>query len=198
MKQDENIRRRQTDFRQTNAYAMQNGLILGLWAIGCQACYVGGLTHPILSTFWLLSLLGMPVVLLMLTLRFRRIVGLDVNFPFSRGFMHAFLALLYTAIWAALATYIYMAFLDKGFIMDHLEASVTNPETLQAMNESGLTQQIAESTGGLGIQEVVAQLRAIGPATWTSAIIYIYMLCSPVLSVFIGICTMRRVHYGQR
>lgn len=197
MKKNEMIRQRQANLRQTNAYAMQNGLILGLWAIGCQACYVGGLTYPILSTFWLLSLLGIPVMLLALTLSFRRVVGLDVNFPFSRGFMHAFLTMLYTAIWAAIATYIYMAFVDKGYIFDHIYTSVTNPETLKAMEDSGLTQQIAEATGGHTLTEVIDDLRSIGAATWTAAIIYMYMLTSPVLAMLVGLCTMRRVHYRK-
>ena len=43
MENEEIIRLRQANFRQTNAYAMQHGIMLGLWAVGCQACYVAGL-----------------------------------------------------------------------------------------------------------------------------------------------------------
>lgn len=198
MEKDELIRQRQASFRQTNAYAMQNGLILGLWAIGCQACYVLGLDHQMFSTLWLLMFLGIPVVTYLLTLRFRKIVGLDVNFTFSRGFMHAFLTMMYAAVWASVATFIYMQFFDNGHIFDCFAKQLSDPETIKAMNESGLTQSIAESTGGRTPIEIINMLRTIGAGNWAAMIIYMYILTSPILSVIIGLLTMRRVHYTRQ
>lgn len=189
------IRLRQANFRQTNAYAMQNGIILGVWAIVCQACYVGGLTNPILSTVWLLMLIGIPFVTWILTLRFRRIVGLDVNFPFARGFMHAFLTLLYCAVWAGVATFVYMQFFDGGFIFDTIAKNVSDPAVLKQLEEAGLTQQINEATNGKGIAEIISELRNVGAGNWAALIIYFYMFASPVVAVVVGLLTIHRVHY---
>lgn len=198
MEKDELIRQRQASFRQTNAYAMQNGIILGLWAIACQACYVLGLEHHVFSTLWLLMFLGIPVVTYLLTLRFRKIVGFDVNFTFSRGFMHAFLTMMYAAVWASVATFVYMQFFDNGYIFDCFAKQLSAPETIKAMNESGLTQSIAESTGGRTPVEIINMLRTIGAGNWAAMIIYMYILSSPILSVIVGLLTMRRVHYSRQ
>lgn len=197
MQNDEMIKARQANFRQTNAYAMQNGVILGLWAIICQACFVGGLSVPMLSTLWLLTLLGIPVVCYILTLRFRRIVGLDVNFTFTRGFLHSFLTLLYAAVWAGIAVFVYMQFFDNGYIFDCYVTNLSAPETVKAMHETGLDKSIAEATGGLSATDVVNELRTIGAGNWTAVIIYLYMLCSPPISVLVGLLCIHRVHFKQ-
>lgn len=197
MKNDEMIKIRQANFRQTNAYAMQHGLFLGVWAIVCQACFVGGLSIPMLSTLWLFMLLSIPVVCYLFTLRFRRIVGFDVNFSFSRGFLHSFLTLLYTAVWAGIAVFFYMQFFDHGYIFDCYTTNLSAPETVKAMHEAGLDKSIEEATGGLSPTDVVNELRTIGAGNWTAVIIYLYMLCSPPLAVLIGLLTMHRVHFKQ-
>lgn len=192
------IRLRQANFRQTNAYAMQNGIILGVWAIACQACYVGGLANPMLSTVWLLMLLGIPVVTWILTLRFRRIVGLDVNFPFARGFMHAFLTLLYCAVWAGVSTFVYMQFFDGGFVFDAIAKNVSDPAVLKQFDEAGLTQQLNEATNGKGIIDIVNELRTVGAGNWAALIIYGYMFASPVVAVVVGLLSIHRVHYNKQ
>lgn len=197
MEKDEMIRLRQANFRQTNAYAMQNGIILGVWAIICQACYVGGLTTPLLSTVWMLMLLAIPVVTWILTLRFRRVVGLDVNFPFARGFMHAFLTLLYCAVWAGVATFVYMQFIDGGHIFDCIVKNVNDPAFAKQMSEAGLEQQISEATNGKTIVDLINELRSVGAGNWAAMIIYLYMFTSPVISVIVGLLTMHKVHYHR-
>lgn len=195
MEKDDIIRQRQANFRQTNAYAMQNGLFLGLWAIMCQTFYVLGLRYPICGTLWQLTLLAIPVLATVLTLRFRKIVGADVSFPFSRGFTHAFLMLMYTAVWASVATFVYLQFFDNGFMFDALEALVQDPVMVKTMEEMGMTQEIKEATNGQTPLEMVKLLRTIGPGNWTAVIIYLYILTSPIMALIAGLVSMRRVHY---
>lgn len=197
MEKDELIRQRQANFRQTNAYAMQNGLLLGLWAIMCQALWVAGLRSSLCGLLWQLTLLAIPILATLLTLRFRKIVGLDVNFSFSRGFTHAFLMLMYTAVWAGVATYVYMQFFDGGFVFDALETTLRDPAIVKMMKESGLTQQFTEATNGLTPLEMVKVLRGFGAGNWTGAIIYLYILTSPVIAVIAGLVCRRRVHYKR-
>lgn len=194
MEKDELIRQRQANFRQTNAYAMQNGIILGVWSSLCLACFVGGLSNPAFSTLWMLMMIGIPVVTWVLTLRFRRIVGLDVNFPFNRGFMHAFLTLLYCAVWAGVVTFVYMQFFDNGFIFDTYVQRLSDPELIKAMDAAGMTQQIKEATGGLSAIDVVNEMRNVGAGNYAALIIYTYMLSSPIIAVMVGLLTMHRVH----
>lgn len=198
MEKDEMIRQRQANFRQTNAYAMQNGMILGVWVIMCHAFFVAGLSNPLFSNFWLLTLLGIPVVDCFLTLRFRRIVGLDINFPFARGFIHSFLTLLYTAVWAAVVTFVYLQFFDNGYIFDCYAHNLSDPQTIKMMEESGMMQQVKEATNGLTPVDLVNQMRAFGAGNYAAMIIYFYIFASPVISVIVGLVCMRRVHYKNR
>ncbi len=193
MKTDENLRMRQANFRQTNAYAMQHGIMLGLWAIGCQACYVAGLSQPLFSNLWLLMLIGIPVLVCVLTLRLRRIAGEDIPFSFSRGFVHSFLTMLYTAVWAAVATFVYMQFFDKGYVFDCYVAALSKPEMMKMMEQTGMAQTIKDSTNGHDIIDVINELRNFGAANFSALIIYFYMLSSPFISILSGLVSMRRV-----
>lgn len=195
MTNDEMIRMRQANFRQTNAYAMQNGMFCGLWTIGCLACFVGGLTQPMLADLWLLMLVGFPVFVWILTLRFRKIVGLDVNFPFARGFMHALLTQLYASIWAGVATFVYMQYVDGGFLFDCWLKTASDPALQQQMELSGMNDQIRELTGGGNFASLIDDLRHLGSATYTAMIIYFHIFASPIIATLVGLCSIHRVHY---
>lgn len=195
MEKDELIRQRQANFRQTNAYAMQNGIIVGLWAVVCQACFVAGLTRPAFSTLWMLMLVSIPVVVWLLTLRFRKIVGLDVNFTFSHGFMHAFLTLMYAAVWAGVATFVYLQFFDNGYIFDCYAKNFSDPATVKMMTDTGLMDQIKEATGGESPVDLINEMRNVGAGNYAAIIIYGYMLVSPVIAVVVGLLSIHRVHY---
>lgn len=192
---DKRIRERQANFRQTNAFAMQHGMILGLWAVVCQAFYVLGLSSPLFSNLWLLTLLAIPAITILLTLRLRKIVGNDVSFPFSRGFVHAILTVMYASVWAAVATFVYMHFFDNGYVFDYFIEAFSRPEMQKAMKESGLEENIRNSTGGMTVIDFINGLRTFGAANFAAMIIYLYMLFSPFIALLSGLLCMRRVRY---
>ena len=193
---EKKIRERQANFRQTNAFAMQHGMMLGIWAIGCQACYILGLSSPLFSNLWLLMLIGIPVVTALLTLRLRKIVGEDVSFPFSRGFVHGILTVMYASVWAAIATFVYMQFFDKGYIFDYFVKAFSTPEMQKLLQESGLEENIRTSTNGMTIIDFIDGLRTFGAANFAAMIIYLYMLSCPFIALISGLVSMRRVKYN--
>lgn len=183
---------RQNNFRQTNAYAMQNGLILGVVAITSLGCFVLGLSMPMFSTLSLLLSLFFPIVACLLTLRFRKEVAAQLPFSFSRGFSHTLLSVLYAGIWAGIATFVYMAFFDQGYIFDQYLLNLQQPEMQQMMRETGLTEQIKTNTGGLTLSQVIEQLRDISAGTYAAMIIYLYLLSAPILALIGGFIGLRR------
>lgn len=188
----EEIRKmRQINFRQTNAYAMQYGIILGIWATASLSCFVLGLSYPPLSTLSLMLTLAFPVVAILLTLRFRREVSEALPFSFSRGFTHTLLAVLYAGIWAGIATFVYMAFFDHGYLFDQYLTNLNQPEMQQLLAQSGMSEQIKQSTGGLSLQQVIEQLREVSAATYAAMIIYLYTLSAPILAVLGGLIARR-------
>ncbi|MDO5075124.1 MAG: DUF4199 domain-containing protein [Bacteroidales bacterium] len=183
---------RQINFRQTNAYAMQNGILLGVVAITSLGSFVIGLSFPLFSTFSLLLTLLFPLLALGLTLRFRREVAAQLPFSFSRGFSHTLLSVLYAGIWAGIATFVYMAFFDHGYIFEQYLTHLSRPDMQQMMQETGLNEQIRVSTGGLSPQQVIEQLRDISAGTYAAMIIYLYILSAPLLAVLGGFIALRR------
>lgn len=183
---------RQINFKQTNAFAMQNGLILGIFAIITQACFVIGLSTPFFSTIWLVMLFNIPIFSIFLTAKFRREVALDVPFSFSRGFTHTLLVVLYAGIWAGIAAYVYLAFFDNGYIFDAYQASLTSPENVKVLKESGLDAQIKEMTGGLTLPQLIDEMRNIGSGYYAASIVYCYLLTSPFFAILGGLFNIRR------
>ena len=76
-------------FQQTNAYAMQNGLWLGLWGWFSLVAFRYSFSSVLCSNLLMLMTLAGPVLGVVLTGRFRRsVAGADGAFTFGRGFTH--------------------------------------------------------------------------------------------------------------
>ena len=71
MSPEEIKRMRQINFKQTNAFAMQNGLILGAVGIATLAAFIAGQSLPLFGSLHLLLLLCTPLLAVWLTARFR-------------------------------------------------------------------------------------------------------------------------------
>ncbi len=177
-------------FRYLNGYAMQYGLFLGVWYILVSAAYVGSFAMPILSSFCFFLFLSIPFLIALLTARFRSLV--EGEFSFNKGFSFAFLTSLYACVWQALAVYIYLAYIDNGFVFDSFQASLERPEVKEELERSGIMPQIMEITNGGGIESLVDGLRMITPATYTAVIIYFNFIIAPVLSAFVALTLKRR------
>lgn len=183
---------RQINFKQTNAFSMQSGILLGLFAIITQVCFVISLKIPLFSTIWLVMLINIPIFAIFLTAKFRREVAPNCPFSFSRGFTHTLLIMLYAGVWAGIATYVYLTFFDKDYMFDAYQASLTAPETVKAIQESGLERQIKEMTGGLNLIQFIDEMRKLSSAHYAASIVYFYLLTSPFIAILGGLFNIRR------
>ena len=67
--------------RQINAFAMQDGVALGLWGAGSLTAFRWSFAMPFFSTLYMVMLLGTPLFAYWLTLRFRRTTVEGGAFP---------------------------------------------------------------------------------------------------------------------
>ncbi|EJX03451.1 hypothetical protein, membrane, partial [gut metagenome] len=101
--------------REVNQYAMQNGIVLGLFGIASLAVFKWSFYHPFFSTLFMVMLIGSPVLGVFLTFKYRQAsVGTDAPFGFARGFLHALFTGFYASIWVALFTFVYLNYFDHG------------------------------------------------------------------------------------
>ena len=104
----------QKPFAQINAFAMQNGLILGAWVLLAQWAFIGSFTYSVLSIVSLFMMLFAPILLYLLTKKFRTAVAPTGVFTITQGFLHALLTTVYASTWVAIGVYVYLTYFDGG------------------------------------------------------------------------------------
>jgi len=177
-------------FKQTNAFAMQYGVVLGIIGI-LSLCAMGLSFHiSIFSFFSTLLTVGSPIVAALLTLRFRKAVMVETEgFSFGRGFLFTFMMGAYASIWVALFVFVYLAYIDNGAFFDAYEAMLTQPELVAEMRRSGVMEQLAAA--GTNLTDIVATMRGISPAQYAGMVIYLSILAAPVISAIIALIARR-------
>lgn len=178
----------QNIFRQTNAFAMQYGIWLGLWGILSLCLMVVSLRETALSSLSSAMFPGSLVLAGFFAFRFRRSVMTESEgFAFKRGFIFTLMLGFYACLWIALFVFLYLAYWDNGAVFNAYEQFLNRPELSEAISKSG----ILDMAGG-NVSTFVDALRSIPPAQYAGMIIYITILSSPVISAIIALIVRRR------
>ncbi len=179
--------------KQTNAYAMQNGALLGGWSLLCGALLVAAMSWSEAGWYFVPVAWATPVVCTVLTLRFRdKVAGRTGSFSFGRGFAHTFLMSLYASVWLALGVYLYLAYLDQGRVFDAYGRMLENPSVAADLERSGMAAEIDRLTEGKGPSALADMMRAVPAASYSAMVIYSAILFSPPVSAIIALISQRR------
>ena len=180
-------------FQQTNAYAMQNGLWLGLWGWFSLVAFRYSFSSVLCSNLLMLMTLAGPVLGVVLTQRFRRsVAGANGSFSFGRGFTHTLFMGFYASIWVAVGIFVYLNYFDNGAIFSDYAAALSRPELQQALQESGLLEQLNAASGEGGLEGLPDALRSVGPAGYAAASLYMAMFATPLIALFAGAVCRRK------
>ena len=180
-------------FQQTNAYAMQNGLWLGLWGWLSLVAFRYSFSSVLCSNLLMFMTLAGPVLGVVLTGRFRRsVAGADGAFTFGRGFTHTLFMGFYASIWVAVGIFVYLRYFDNGAIFSDYAAALSRPELQQALQESGLLEQLNAASGEGGLEGLPDALRSVGPAGYAAASLYMAMFATPLIALFAGAVCRRK------
>ena len=172
----------------SNSYAMLHGIFLGIWGILSLVFNVLSLTQEWMQLPVMLFTLSSPFFACWLTFRFRREVAPcpTQNFSFTAGFLHTFFCGFYASLWVALFVYIYLRFLDGGYVYEQL---LNAPDFQQALRASG-SSDMFESVGG--IREMIKLMRELPPSSYASAFFIYSLLLAPFFSLIIGAVSSRK------
>lgn len=181
----------QKPFAQINAFAMQNGLILGVWVLLAQGAFIGSFTYSLLSMVHLFMMLFAPILLYLLTKKFRTAVAPTGVFAITPGFLHTLLTTVYASTWVAIAVYVYLTYLDGGYLFDSYVAYFSRPEVKELIAQKDVQQELATALQGMSLEEVVNGLRCVPPATYAMMVFYGNLMVSPILSLLIAIFLKR-------
>lgn len=170
-----------------NNYAMQNGIILGLFGIISLVVFKWSLTIPFMSTLFYVMLLGSPFLTAYLTMKLRNQYVKEIGkFTYMNGFMHAFFTGFYASIWVALFTFIYLQYFDHGAIFAAYAKVIDTPEMQLYLQQSGLNTEISQISGAQGVQGLVEALRNVGSATYAAMSLYCTLIFGPIFSAIIA------------
>lgn len=131
------------EYAQLKAFARQDGALLSLLWIGSFACYIQGLTNPMLATAALLLLIGSPFYAAS-RLRHFRDVAREGLISFRRGWAYNILIFFYGGLLLAAAVFIYFAYMDDGYLLGRFTQLLNTPEGQQAMEAYGMGDQVSE------------------------------------------------------
>lgn len=184
-------------FSQTNAYAMLHGLLVGVWSVAVFTVFVWSLSNPALSTLYLFAVMMSPVLVIMTTIRFRREVAeANSRFTFGRGFSHTLLVSVYGSLWLAIAIFVYLTWLDHGFIFDAYTAQWQTPEMIDLFKATELDKQIAEATGGLTPVQMIDAMRQVSPPNYAVMAVYGGFMAGMPLALIGGLLCRRSPRYA--
>ena len=170
-------------FRQTNAYAMQLGGILGLyWCLGLL-CMVAGFQVSFLHSLVPLIVLGAPLLGYFLARYFEGQVRADAPVDFVRAFLFCYLMYLYATVILGGVTYIYFTMFDEGSFIEANIAKLQRPEMKELLSSPQMQSQINEALTTTGFKSLEEMFRSVTPLMLAANIVDLNLLIGVILSI---------------
>ena len=132
------------EYIQLKAFARIDGLWLSLMWMASFACYVAGISMPLLSAVALVLIASTPFFVGR-RLRLFRDYGLEGSISFLRAWGYVIMMFFYGALLFAAAQYVYFKFLDQGYLLAMFSKMMSRPENVEMLKQMGMTDTVNES-----------------------------------------------------
>lgn len=176
-----------------NYFAMQSGIVLGIFGIVSLIVFRWSLVYPFFSTLFGVMLVSCPILTTFLTIRVRNYHVADTGeFSFMSAFLHTLLTGIYASIWVALFIFVYLQYFDHGTIFDDYAQAINTPEMQVYLQESGINEQLNIISGSQGIQGLIETMKRIGSVTYAVMPLYITIFFGPIISTIIAIICRKK------
>lgn len=167
------------EYIQLRAFARVDGTYVGILWIASFACYLGGLSSPMLGLVGGILAVASPFFAAKRLIKFRDDIR-DGEISGRRSMLYYALMFFYASLLFALAQYLYFAFLDGGYLMREYTSMLSSPEMKQAMQAYGMTaDQLME-----GLKEFANTSPIMTALNIMTMNITIGLICSLPVSLF--------------
>lgn len=143
---DTNIYMVQEEYIQLKAFARIDGALLAAVWVASFACYIFGMSVPMLMMCGMLIAVGSPFFAAIRLRKFRD-VARDGVISFRRGYAYTILEFFYAALLFAIAQFVYFQFLDNGYLISRLVEMMNTEQTQQIIQAYGMGDMLEESLG---------------------------------------------------
>ena len=176
------------EFYQLKAFARQDGALLSVLWIGSFACYILGITTPMLGTLALILIVASPFFAAN-RLRHFRDGAREGVISFLRGYAYTAMTFFYAALLLAAAIYIYFAFIDDGYLLSTFNKLLGTKEGKQMIELYGMTDQI---------QATLKELAALRPIDYAVNMLSVNITIGLILGLPIAAVMQRSGQSGLR
>lgn len=175
-------------FQTINQSAMRSGLFLGGWGVAGVFLATFALAYPSLALVTDVVLLGSPVIAWKLTDHYAKTCA-DVQgyFTFGAGFSFCSLMGTYAMLWILIAVAFVINDEGTGLLTTNLIAQVETPEYRQALQETGVLNNLDIATKGKGFETLIESIRSLSRIDAMTLILFANLFINPIFSLFIGL-----------
>ena len=136
------------EYKQLKAFARQDGALLSLLWIGALACYIQGLSSPILGMIAMLLIVASPFYAANRLRKFRDEAREGI-ISFMRAYGYTVLTYFYGGLLLAIAIFAYFQFMDNGYLLGMLTDALNTEEGQQMVKAYGMADDISQSLAEL-------------------------------------------------
>lgn len=132
------------EYKQLKAFARQDGALLSLLWIGAMACYIKGLTSPMMAMAAMLLIIVSPFYAAN-RLRHFRDEAREGIISFMRAYGYTVFTYFYGGLLLSAAVFVYFHFLDDGYLLGQLMSILNTEAGRQVVSAYGMSQEISQS-----------------------------------------------------
>ena len=129
------------EYIQLKAFARQDGALMSLLWIGAFACYILGLSNPMLGLTAMVLITSTPFFAAMRLRHFRDYAREGV-ISFMRGYAFTVLTFFYAGLLLSAALFVYFNFIDKGFLVGQFTQLLTSEQGQQVVEMYGMAAEV--------------------------------------------------------
>ena len=166
--------------------ARADGAKVGILWIISFALFIGNFRYPLCGLLWLFTMVFTPFYVGILTKSFADSQP-DGKVSYGRAYSHSMMTVFYASLLLALAQWVYLQYIDKGFLIDRYASMLTDKELTTAMERMGYPK-------GFG-KEMATRLREMRPIDIVLQLLWSNMVAGMVLSVTTALYASVRSHW---
>ena len=172
-----------SEYIQLKAFARQDGVLLALLWVITSTLYIIGMTNQLIGMAATMLIIYTPFFVGSRLRKFRD-YGREGLISFRRGYAYTVFVFFYGSVLFALAMYLYLAFMDDGYLMSQMSKVLTSEEARQVLQQYGMTDMMNES---------LSQMAQIRPIDYALDMLTVNIMMGFILGVPISLIMQRTV-----
>lgn len=174
---------RQQSFRQANAFAMLDGLWLGLYCCFGFLCVIKGMGSSTLGSLGTMVTLSVPVLGCFFARKFERQVRDDAPVGYGKAYLYSILLYFYASLILAIFAFVYFNWFDHGVFAQNYIVALNSPEVREVMEQGNFNLMLGSASSQSGLETVEELVRSVTPVDMAAGLFNMNILIGLLLAL---------------